>query len=138
MKNMLPRCKMKGSLSRFRKTLQKKLNSVAEGRSELSIEFADLTDDQINTILEVLANPCTINGLYCEHLWFVNQQNVMHICLVINIKCSKKSTTPKVTVTYWKYEETEEEGEDGVTMTLIEFLVDYINCDLQINEPATF
>ena len=55
----------------------------------------------------------------------------------INVKCSKKSTTPKVTVTYWKYEETEEEGED-VTMTLIEFLVDYINCDLQINEPATF
>ena len=38
---------------------------------------------------------------------------------VINVKCSKKSTTPKVTVTYWKYEETEE-GED-VTMTLIEF-----------------
>ena len=62
MKNMLPRYKMKGSLSRFRKTLQKKLNSVAEGRSELSIEFADLTDDQINTILEVLANPRTING----------------------------------------------------------------------------
>ena len=55
---------------------------------------------------------------------------------VINVKCSKKSTTPKVTVTYWKYEETEE-GED-VTMTLIEFLVDYINGDLQINEPATF
>ena len=112
---------MKGSLSRFRKTLQKKLNSVAEGRSELSIEFADLTDDQINTILEVLANPCTINGLYCEHLWFVNQQNVMYKGHVINVKCSKKSTTPKVTVTYWKYEETEEEGED-VTMTLIEFL----------------
>ena len=123
--------------SRFRKTLQKKLNSVAEGRSELSVEFADLTDDQMKTILEVLANPCTINGLYCEHLWFVNQQNVMYKGHVINVKCSKKSTTPKVTVTYWKYEETEEEGED-VTMTLIEFLVDYINGDLQINEPATF
>ena len=123
--------------SRFRKTLQKKLNSVAEGRSELSVEFVDLTDDQMKTILEVLANPCTINGLYCEHLWFVNQQNVMYKGHVINVKCSKKSTTPKVTVTYWKYEETEEEGED-VTMTLIEFLVDCINGDLQINEPATF
>ena len=92
---------MKGSLknqkkdSRFQKTLQKKLNSVAEGRSELSVEFADLTDDQMKTILEVLANPCTINGLYCEHLWFVNQ-HVMYKGHVINVKCSKKSTTPKV------------------------------------------
>ena len=109
----------------------------AHRRYELSVEFADLTDDQMKTILEVLANPCTINGLDCEHLWFVNQQNVMYKGNVINVKCSKKSTTPKVTVTYWKYEETEEEGED-VTMTLIEFLVDYINGDLQINEPATF
>ena len=41
---------------------------------------------------------------------------------VINVKYSKMSTTPKVTVTYWKYDETEEEGED-VTMTLIEFVV---------------
>ena len=83
--------------SRFQKTLQKKLNSVAEGRSELSVEFADLTDDQMKTILEVLANPCKCNK--CEHLWFVNQQNVMYKDHVINVKCSKKSTTPKATVT---------------------------------------
>ena len=70
MKSMLPSCKMKGSLkknqtkdSRFRKTLQKKLISVAEGKSEFSVEFSDLTDDQMNTISEELANPCTINGL---------------------------------------------------------------------------
>ena len=44
---------------------------------------------------------------------------------VINLKYSKKSTTPKFTVTYWKNDETEEEGED-VTMTLIEFVVNYI------------
>ena len=50
----------------------------AHRRHELSVEFADLTDDQMKTTLEVLANPCTINGLYCEHLWFVNQQNVMY------------------------------------------------------------
>ena len=56
---------------------------------------------------------------------------------VINVKYSKKSTTPKVTVTYWKYDETEEEGEDTLTMTLIEFVVDYITADLQIKEPAT-
>ena len=52
---------------------------------------------------------------------------------IINVKCSKKV---KVTVAYWKYDETDEEGED-VTMTLIEFVVDYITVDLQINEPAT-
>ena len=44
-------------------------------------------------------------------------------------------TLPKVTVTYWKYKETEEE--EDVTMTLIEFSVDYITGDVQINEPAT-
>ena len=84
---------MKGSLklirkkdSRFRKTLQKKLISVAEGKSELSVEFSDLTDDQMNTISEVLGNPCTINGIYCEHLWFVNQQNVMYKGHFINVK----------------------------------------------------
>ena len=89
----------------------------------------------MNSISEVLASPCMVNGLYCEHLWFVNQQNVMYKGHVINVKYSKKSTTPKVTVTYWKYDETDE-GED-VTMTLIEFVVDYITGDLQINEPAT-
>ena len=36
--------------SRFRKTLQKKLMSVAEGKSELSVEFSDKTDDHMNTI----------------------------------------------------------------------------------------
>ena len=36
--------------SRFRKTLQKKLMSVAEGKSELSVEFSDITDDHMNTI----------------------------------------------------------------------------------------
>ena len=56
---------------------------------------------------------------------------------VSNVQYSKKSTTPKVTVNYWKYKETEEEGED-VTMTLIDFLVHYIIGDLQINEPASF
>ena len=40
-------------------------------------------------------------------------------------------------VNYWKYKETEEEGE-VVTMTLIDFLVHYIIGDLQINEPASF
>ena len=81
---------------------EKKSISVAEGKSELPIQFSYLTDDQMNTISEDLANPCTINGLYCEHLWFVNQQNVMYKGHVINVKYSKKSTTLKVRVTYWK------------------------------------
>ena len=53
---------------------------------------------------------------------------------VINVKYSKMSTTPKVTVTDWKYDGTEEE--EDVTMTLIEFVVDYITVDLHINDPA--
>ena len=62
---------MKGSLkkdSRFQKILQEKLISVAESKSELSVEFSDLTDDHMNSISEVLANPCMVNRLYCEHL----------------------------------------------------------------------
>ena len=50
-----------------------------------------------------------MDSIQCEYLWFGNQQEKGH---VINVKYSKKSTTPKVTVTYLKYEETEEEGED--------------------------
>ena len=41
----------------------------------------------------------------CEHLWFGSQQDKGH---VINVKYFRKSTTSKVTVIYWKYEETEE------------------------------
>ena len=64
-------------------------------------------------------------------------RHTMYKDQVMNVKYSKKSTTPKVTVTYWRYKEMEEEGED-VTMTLIDFLVDYATGDLQINEPALF
>ena len=40
---------------------------------------------------------------------FGNQQDKGH---VINVKYAKKSTTRKFKVTYLKYEETEEDGED--------------------------
>ena len=40
---------------------------------------------------------------------------------------------PKVTATYWKHDENQNEGHDA-TMTVYEFLVDYVTDDLQISE----
>ena len=40
---------------------------------------------------------------------------------------------PKVTATYWKHVHNQDEGDD-VTMTIYEFLVDYITDDMQITE----
>ena len=39
----------------------------------------------------------------------------------------------RVTATHWKHESTQEDGDDA-TMTLHEFLVDYITDDLYISE----
>ena len=40
---------------------------------------------------------------------------------------------PKVTATYWKHDENQDDGDD-VTMTIYEFLVDYVTDDLYILE----
>ena len=40
---------------------------------------------------------------------------------------------PKVTATYWKHDESQDEGDD-VTMTVYELLVDYVTDDLCIPE----
>ena len=42
---------------------------------------------------------------------------------------------PKVTATYWKHDENQDEGHD-VTMTVYEFLVDYVTDDLLIPESV--
>ena len=40
---------------------------------------------------------------------------------------------PKGTATYWKHDENQDGGDD-VTMTIYEFLVDYVTDDLYIPE----
>ena len=73
-----------------------------------------------------------IDGLYFEHLWFVNEENVLYQGKIVAIKLSKNSKVYKVTATYWK-RSSQEDGDD-VSMTLYEFLVDYITDDLYISE----
>ena len=57
----------------------------------------------------ILTNPAV--GLHFEHMWFVNNQIVLYQGHVLSVKCSKRSNMPKVTVTYWKHDENQDEGD---------------------------
>ena len=52
---------------------------------------------------------------------------------IVAVKLSKNCKVYKVTATYWNRGSSQEDGED-VSMTLYEFLVDYITDDLFISE----
>ena len=106
--------------SSYRRKLQKKIQSVAEGNAELCIEFPEMDESHINITKAIL---------YFEHLWFVNEENVLYQGKIVAVKLSKN----KVTATYWKRGSSQEDGDD-VSMTLYEFLVDYITDDLYISE----
>ena len=108
--------------ARFRRKVEKKFKLIFEGETHLYYEFPDLTRDQANTITKALSNPCTINDLYFAHMWFIN---VMYNGHIFSVKTSEKYKIPKVTATYWKDDETAEEGEH-VNMTLWALLVDLV------------
>ena len=116
----------------FRHRLEKKLRNVLEGKTELLFEFQELNNDQASIIKNILHDPLCISGNYFEHMWFVNEQNVLYEGHITSVKCSSKSKITKITATYWKPGESEE-GDD-VTMTLFAFLVDFIIGDLYIDE----
>ena len=105
---------------------------IFEGEADLYNEFPDLTRDQANTISKALSSPCTINDLYFAHMGFIDGQNVTYNGHIILVKTSGKYKIPKVTATYWKDDETEEEGEH-VNMTLWTLLVDLVTGDLYMN-----
>ena len=92
-----------------------------------------MDESHINITKAILANPEVIDGLYFEHLWFVNEENVLYQGKIVAVKLSKNRKVYKVTATYWKHGSTQEDGDD-VSMTLYEFLVDYISDDLYISE----
>ena len=54
--------------SSYRRKLQKKIQSVAEGNAELCIEFPEMDESHINITKAIYANPEVINGLYFEQL----------------------------------------------------------------------
>ena len=90
-----------------------------------------MDESHINITKAIPANPEVIDGLYFEHLWFVNEENVLYQGKIVAVKLSKNCKVYKVTATYWKRESNQEDGDD-VSTTLYEFLVDYITDDLYI------
>ena len=95
-------------------------------------EFPELSPHQITTILNILSDISSTLGLYFEHLWYVNEKNVLYNGHVVCVKPFTKSKIPKVIVTYnWKTDEAEEDGEN-VTMTIYGLLADYIAGDLNL------
>ena len=60
-KRLLERNQKKDSI--YRRKLQKKIRSVAEGNAELCIEFLEMDDSHINITKAILANPEVTDGL---------------------------------------------------------------------------
>ena len=92
-----------------------------------------MDESHINITKAILANPEVLDGLYFEHLWFVNEENVLYQCKIVAVKLSKNCTVYKVTATYWKRESSQEDGDDA-SITLYVFLVVYITDYLYISE----
>ena len=120
----------------FRRSIEKKLRCVVEMEHNLLNEFPELSPHQVSIILKVLSDTSSILGLYFEHLWYVNEKNVLHNGHVVSVKPLTKSKVPKVIVFYWKSDEDEEDGEN-VTMTVYGLLADYIAGDLNLSELNT-
>ncbi|KAL5491100.1 hypothetical protein EMCRGX_G016322 [Ephydatia muelleri] len=96
--------------SSYQRKLQKKIQSVAEGNAELCIEFPEMSESHINITQAILANPEVIDGLYFEHLWFVNEENVFYQGKIVAVKLSKNCKVYKVAATYWKRGSSQEDG----------------------------
>ena len=85
---------------------------MADGKAQLHDEFPELQDNQRSTITAILSNPAVNIGLHFEHMWFVNNQSVLYQGHVLSVKCSKRSSMPNVTATYWKHDENQEDRDD--------------------------
>ena len=120
----------------FRRSIEKKLRCVVEMEHNLLNEFPELSPHQVSIILKVLSDTSSILGLYFEHLWYVNEKNVLYNGHLVSVKPLTKSKVPKVIVFYWKSDEDEEDGEN-VTMTVYGLLADYIAGDLNLSELNT-
>ena len=93
---------------------------MVDGKTQLHDEFPELQNNQRSTITAILTNPAVIIRLHFEHMWFVDNQNVLYQGHVLSVKCSKRSNMPQITATYWKHDENQDEGDD-VTITVYEF-----------------
>ena len=69
---------------------------VAECNAELCIEFPEMDESHINISKAILANPEVIDGLDFEHLWFVNEENVLYQGKIVAVKFAKNCKVYKV------------------------------------------
>ena len=49
-----------------------------------------MDESHINITKAIPANPEVIDGLCVEHLWFVNEENVLYQGKIVAVKLSKK------------------------------------------------
>ena len=85
--------------------VDKKLLSTAENVENLEKDFSELSEAQRSTILTVLSDVPSLNGVYFEHVWYVEEHNVLYNGHIIVVKPLMKFKIPKVIVTYWKTDE---------------------------------
>ena len=69
----------------FRRSIEKKLRCVVEMEHNLLNEFPELSPHQVSIILRVLSDTSSILGLYFEHLWYVNEKNVLYNVHVVSV-----------------------------------------------------
>ena len=108
---------------------RKKLASVYSDISTLDEEFPEITQEQQTFISRAFTNLTSLLGSYVNHRWYVHFTNVLYNWHVVKI--SHKAKLPKLTITYWTMDESEEEGIDNNAITVIEMLVDYLTFNLQ-------
>ena len=118
---------------RERRKVEKKMASVFNEKSTLNDEFPEITQEQKTFISRAFTDLNSLLGIYLNHRWYENFTNVIYIGHVVTI--SHKAKLPKLTITYWTIDESEEEGIDN-TITVIEMLVDYLNGDLVFVEDG--
>ena len=64
------------------------------------LEFQELNDDQANIIKNILHDPLCVSGHYFEHMWFVDEQNVLYEGHTISVKLLSKFNVAKITYCY--------------------------------------
>ena len=110
-----------------------KMASVFNEKSTLNEEFPEITQEQKTFISRAFTDLNSLLGICLNHRWYENFTNVLYNGHVVKI--SHKAKLPKLTITYWTIDESEEEGIDN-TITVIEMLVDYLNGDLVFVEDG--
>ena len=83
--------KIRKKMAHSEENCKKKMQDVADGKAQLHDEFPELQDNQRSTSTAILTNPAVVIGLHFEHMWFVNNQNVLYQGHVLSLKCSKRS-----------------------------------------------